>query len=409
MLAAGLTVGFHAAARNCYPAPDGVVGWWPGEGNANDLAGTNNGTLAGGATANAVGVVGSAFSFDGTNGFVQIPDAPALRPTNLTVEAWVRFDSLDSAGLGGALAGEQYIVFKQNSRSDHFEGYFLGKGRLAGRDLFVFDVSSASGVTTELDSVATVTTGAWYHVAAVRGSNFIQLYVNGQLDSQTNVNFPQDYGTNSLYFATSGQAYWDGKFKGTLDEVSLYNRALASGEIAAIYGAGSLGKCRGPAILVQPPSLVGYWGGSAMFTSAVSGVLPLSYQWQKNSLAVAGATASSLTLTNLQLTNAGSYAVWITSASGNATSAPAILSIKVADVSIALSAAGAQNVAGLTIRGVVNQRYGIQQAPGLSPTPSWVGLTNLTLNAPTNVWYDPQAATLPRRFYRVVPGPILIP
>ncbi len=409
LLAAGLTVASGVAASDCYPTPAGLVGWWPGEGNAGDVAGTNNGTLQGGATANVTGVVGTAFAFDGTNGYVRIPDAPALRPTNLTVEAWVRFNSLDSPGLGGAFPGEQYIVFKQNSRSTAFEGFFLGKGRLSNRDLLVFAVSSASGVTAELDSVATVTTGAWYHVAGVRGSNYIQIYVNGQLDSQTNVSFPQDYGTNSLYFATSGQAYWDRKLNGSLDEVSLYNRALAPAEIAGIYAAGSLGKCRPPGVLVQPQNQVGYWGGSVTFTSVTTNVLPLTYQWQKDGLTVAGATASSLTLTNLELTNAGNYSVWVTSVTGNATSPPARLGIKVADLSVALLATAGPSVVRLTVGGVVSQTYGIQGVANLSPVSSWVGLTNLTLNAPTNVWQDPIPATLPRRFYRVLPGPIPIP
>jgi len=391
------------------PPPAGLVGWWPGQGNADDVAGTNNGTLQGSATATAAGVVGSAFSFDGTTGYVQIPDSPVLRPTNLTVEAWVRFDSLDSPGLGGAFPGEQYIVFKQNSRTNHFEGYFLGKGRIGARDFFVFAVSSASGQPVELDSVVTVTTNLWYHVAGMRGSNFLQLYVNGQFDSQTNVSFPQDYGTNALYFGSSGEAYWDRKLKGALDEVSLYNRALSSNEVAAIYAAGSQGKCQASSVLVGPPAQLRYWGSSATFTSGISGVLPLSYQWQQDGLSVAGATNSSLTLTNLQLTEAGSYALWITSASGNATSPPAFLSLKVADVSIALSVVGEQTVAALTIGGVANQTYGIQQAPELSPAPSWVGLTNLTLSVPTVVWFDPTPPTLPWRFYRVVPGPIPIP
>src|SRR5258708_3832007 len=59
-----------AAAQNpsCSPPPGGLVGWWQAAGDANDSAGTNNGILLGGTLANAPGMVGSAFSFDGTNG-----------------------------------------------------------------------------------------------------------------------------------------------------------------------------------------------------------------------------------------------------------------------------------------------------------------------------------------------------
>src|SRR5436305_9241775 len=97
---------------------------------AYEMAGSNNGSLQGGVSASAPGIDGSAFSFDGTNGYVQIADSPALRPTNLTIEAWVRFSSLDSAGAGGSPAGDQYIVFKQNTRSSDFEGIDLGKTRI---------------------------------------------------------------------------------------------------------------------------------------------------------------------------------------------------------------------------------------------------------------------------------------
>ena len=94
---------------SCVSAPAGIVGWWPGDGSANDIVGTNNGTLQGGAIATASGLVGQAFSFDGTNGYVQIPDSPDLQPTNLTVEAWVLFSSLDSAGSGGSAAGSSIL------------------------------------------------------------------------------------------------------------------------------------------------------------------------------------------------------------------------------------------------------------------------------------------------------------
>src|SRR5207244_6413313 len=108
---------------DCLAASSGLAGWWPGDGNGNDIVGVNNGALLGGATVTAAGVVNSAFSFDGTNAYVQIPDAPELKPANLTIEAWVRFSSLDSLGSGGSPVGDQYIVFKQNTRNTSFEGF----------------------------------------------------------------------------------------------------------------------------------------------------------------------------------------------------------------------------------------------------------------------------------------------
>jgi hypothetical protein len=315
---------------SCLAPPANLTGWWPGEGNANDITGTNNGILEGGATANAVGEVGRAFSFDGTNGYVQIPDSPVFHPTNLTVECWVRFASLDSAVSGGAAQGEQFIVFKQNSRYGNFEGFDLSKIRVAGGDVFKFLVTSATAQTVELHATTLVSTGVWYHVAGMRGTNFAQIYVNGNLESQTNVSFPQDYGTLPLYFGTSGQAYWDCKLNGTLDEVSLYNRALSSNEVAAIYAAGSAGKCKavsGANITAQPQSQTVATGSNALFTVTAGGTAPLSYQWQFNGAAMAGDTNANLTLANAQPANAGNYAVIVTNSAASVASAVAVLTV----------------------------------------------------------------------------------
>src|SRR4051794_1148994 len=91
VLLLGIASPFRADAASCFSAPAGLVGWWPGEGSAANLAGTNQGTLQGGATASAAGMVGSAFGLDGTNAFVQVASSSVLQPTNLTIEAWVLF------------------------------------------------------------------------------------------------------------------------------------------------------------------------------------------------------------------------------------------------------------------------------------------------------------------------------
>jgi len=253
---------------DCFPTPAGLIGWWPGDGSATNVLGTNHGALQGGATANTPGMVGPAFNFDGTNGYVQIPNSTILQPTNLTIECWVRFTSLDSVGTSPA--GDQYIVFKQNTRSTDFEGFDLSKTRVSSSDYFRFLIASASGQTALIRSATAISTGMWYHVAAVRGSNFAQLYVNGGLERQTNVTFAQNYGNFPLYFGTSGQPSWDHKLRGSLDEVAIYNRALSSNEIAAIYSAGAAGKCKGPNSPVFP---IVVWGDSSWNQTNVPGTL----------------------------------------------------------------------------------------------------------------------------------------
>ena len=163
----------------------------------------------------------------------------------------------------------------------------------------------------------------------MRGSNYIQLYVNGQLERQTTVSFPQDYGNSPLLFGSSGQSYWDGKLKGMLDEVSLYNRALSAAEIAAIYSASAAGKCKALSVTAQPQSQTVVVGSNALFTVSATGSAPLSYQWRFNGVDRPGATGTSLMLTAVQPANAGSYTVVVTNPSASVTSAAAVLTVLV--------------------------------------------------------------------------------
>ena len=74
-----LTASQIASAQSCVPPPTGLVSWWPGDGNAKDLVGQNNGSLRGGASF-IPGEVEQSFSFNGVDGFVEISDSPDLTP-----------------------------------------------------------------------------------------------------------------------------------------------------------------------------------------------------------------------------------------------------------------------------------------------------------------------------------------
>ena len=73
----------------CTPPPSGMVGWYPGDGNAVDIQSGNNGSLQGGATF-APGKVGQAFSLNGSSAYVQAPAIAAQDPTEAgSLDAWV--------------------------------------------------------------------------------------------------------------------------------------------------------------------------------------------------------------------------------------------------------------------------------------------------------------------------------
>ena len=73
----------------CSSPSAGLVSWWPGEGNAADIAGTNSGVLQNGAGF-AIGEVGQAFNLDGSSQYVDVPNNASLNPTaSISLEAWI--------------------------------------------------------------------------------------------------------------------------------------------------------------------------------------------------------------------------------------------------------------------------------------------------------------------------------
>ncbi|MFN7562980.1 MAG: putative Ig domain-containing protein, partial [Prosthecobacter sp.] len=205
-------------------APSGLAAWWPAEGSALSIGGTSNGTLDLGATTTASGAAGRAFSFDGVDDQVTVPDNVALRPTQITIEAWVN-PTYTMNAFGG--------VVSKTSTGSWNNGY--GLGQLGNDTTFGFWINNyaTNRATT------TLTTGVWQHVVATYDGANIRLYVNGAQRSSFAYTAAISHSTVPLEIgnAVGGNFPW----KGGIDEVQIYNRALSAAEVTARYTAWTTG------------------------------------------------------------------------------------------------------------------------------------------------------------------------
>ena len=207
--------------------PAGLVGWWPGDGNANDIMGGNHGTLMDGATF-ASGMVGEAFSLDGEGDYVHLVPAPALGLTgDFTVDAWINisaFDGVDETVFGSDRTGD----------ADNAIMHLVIRNRRPYMGFFGNDTTG----NIELSQ------NTWYHIAfRYTESNGEQaIFVNGSLDVSS---------TGHVVFKGTGDVaigQWGGGsyFNGLIDEVEVFDRALSDVEIRNIFDAGSEGKVKAP-------------------------------------------------------------------------------------------------------------------------------------------------------------------
>lgn len=315
-----------AALAQCVPAPGGLVSWLAGEGNIKDSIGANNGVLVNGA-AFATGKVGQAFTFDGATGYVKIPRSPSLDVTNaFTIDFWMRADP-------GNIIGETY----QGLVTSDFFGIEISMPFRRGIQVYASTNNGATWVHT-IDYNGGVgalfASGEWHHIAGTYDGTKLQLYVDGQPSGNpapmTGLISPMRPDGFLTIGSEDGRGEPGRYFKGQIDEVDIFNRALSASEIQAIYAAGGAGKCEptgGLVINTQPASQTAYIGDSATFTVVATGQPPMSYQWRFNGVDLVEQTNSSLTIAPVQLGNAGNYSVTVADPAGSVISAAAVLTV----------------------------------------------------------------------------------
>ncbi|HEY3761924.1 MAG TPA: LamG-like jellyroll fold domain-containing protein [Verrucomicrobiae bacterium] len=298
----------------CDPSPSGLVSWWAGEDNMTDEVSGYNGTAVGN-LAYGPGEAGQCFVFDGNGSGVQVTnDSPGLQSQNFTIESWVQRASTSTVSYG--TGGNGVII----SYSPGGYCFFVNSiGQLVLSQLGDYNWVGGQYINDT----------SWHHVAVTVTNGTVIFYLDGVASA------PSTYDVTYTFTGGPGIGYRpdndDNSFYGSIDELSVYNRALASNEIAAIYLAGSGGKCHvpmPPTITQQPRNEIVSLGQTAHFTVAATSIFPLKYQWTFRATNIAGATNSSLTLTNVKFANDGLYAAVVSTPYASTDSSHALLSVR---------------------------------------------------------------------------------
>jgi hypothetical protein len=313
----------------CVGSSANLVGWWPGDGHAMDLAGTNHGELFDGA-GYASGRVGQAFSFPGGLSVLFLPpNALNYAYSSLSVEAWVfptRHGHDDSYGLG-------LTAF---STTDNLEGFAM---RVCDGYLEP-DLRLSGGIWQPRFTQAALPLNAWSHIAITYDGANIRGFLNGELlgsvpASGIVLNSANAGIRTAIGNEPGGSSVQPSGFgwEGLIDELSVYSRALSPAEISAIASAGGIGRCKPPVILQQPQRMTTAPGVTCALEVTATGTAPLTYQWRRDGVnlsdggRITGATSSVLTIANAQTNDAGAYSVEVNNAYGIEVSSNAVLSV----------------------------------------------------------------------------------
>ncbi len=212
----------------------GLLAFYSFDGNVNDVSGNNrNGTAIGGLTytTNRTGTANKAAIFDGVDDGVDTPYTQS-NLSEFTVSVWVKTD------LGIAAATNPSAII-QNRNTATGRSITLDYDRSDG----AWSMGLDADFTRLVRRVVYTNPNAWRHIVGVWtgvgsafNSNQFKLYINGVLQTTTAINA----GSGSIPFSASGTMKigyhqpWNTYFRGSLDDLRIYNRALTDAQVQAL-------------------------------------------------------------------------------------------------------------------------------------------------------------------------------
>jgi len=208
----------------------GLVGWWPLNGNANDnSANGNNGTIIGATpTTGQNGLTNNAYSFDGVGNYINCGNLGNL-PSQGTISFWMKAVvvenyrnafTTDYNGLNNAIRFEEYTT------PSPLGGFSAAIGNASSSNAQVYLTSTVLSPNT------------WYHVVLVWDKNINN--VIGYLDNVQKFNTSQTSWPTTMPAVTIGYGFTTTRYwKGSMDDVRIYNRALTATDVQALYSLGA--------------------------------------------------------------------------------------------------------------------------------------------------------------------------
>jgi hypothetical protein len=219
-----------------YLPANGLVGWWPFNGNANDESGSgNNGTVyLANLIADRSGITNSAYSFNNGPDKITVPNSNLLQLKNsFTVSCWIK-TLPNTYGTGNEY---HTILNKWGGGGD--ASYMLGIN--PSGNLFFSTHNNFNTTTVVGNSVLKF--DSWYHLSYTQTDSQGKLFINGLLVGERNdmqipmvMNNYVLFGSNEVpigYYPSSLA------FEGTIDDIAIWNRALTPQEITALYQSGT--------------------------------------------------------------------------------------------------------------------------------------------------------------------------
>ena len=214
-----------AAQVPSYVPTDGLVAWYPFNGNANDESGNgNNGSVSGASITSDRNGNQSAFHFNGNGNQVNIPYSSSLSPTEeVSVAAWCRAETFEGKNL---VSNGTHVNFYHRS-------YYLFGPDANGQCRFRLHAG-----TTE-ESIFTTTSfdlSEWVHVVGTYDGHSMRTYANGVLEGELlKSGAINQHGNGTTIGSNIFYAYSDYWFQGDIDDVGIWNRALTATEVQALY------------------------------------------------------------------------------------------------------------------------------------------------------------------------------